>query len=90
MAIGPSSIASINYLKKTNAALIATNQDEIELLLKTINETPKIILDSAKRMTKYAQKYHDINVIRELIKNDLMNLNQGPEFSSIDINEYKN
>ena len=55
---GPNEIASVQYLKKSNAALIANSEHELFEILKKVQQNPCILNDSAKRKYEFAKNNH--------------------------------
>lgn len=74
MAVGPDELASINFLKQTNAALVANNYDEICNHLQNIIKNRKKLNEMPLRMYGFAKDKFDINRIRENITTDIIKL----------------
>ena len=73
-AVGTKETASINYLIKNNAAVVATNSIEIEIkLLEIINNTNKIE-EFSKLAYNCGKRNHQINVIQENLYNDFIKI----------------
>lgn len=70
MAIGPSEVASIEYLKNINCAIVITDFTKIAEALSGISENPGTIVSNALKLRAYAMEHHDINIVRNKIKND--------------------
>ena len=73
-AYGPLGIASIDYLKNTHSALIATNFEELETCLKQAildSELRKSVLINAKIVSS---KNHNPSIVSEKIKNIVENI----------------
>jgi hypothetical protein len=77
LAIGPTDIASIDYLKKNDAALIAANNLELEnILLKAINNQ-SIITEYEKKSWECGKKNHDLQIIQTKLFADLNEVLKG-------------
>ena len=64
-AIGPSDIASMEYLRQEDAALICNSSDEIFKTLKRVIESPHILSEYAKKGYDCGLKNHSASIIRE-------------------------
>lgn len=58
LAIGPSEIASMEYIKENKIGLTASSLDDIHALLMTISEKPQLIIESASEKFQYADWHH--------------------------------
>lgn len=56
MAIGPENLASISYLINNNCALVATDAHQINQLILTVIENPKVITQKAAALNEFAKK----------------------------------
>lgn len=70
MAIGPSEVASIEYLKNSNCAIVVTDLTKIAETVRYISENPETIVSNAMKLRAYAMENHDINTVRNKIKDD--------------------
>lgn len=71
-AVGPRGIASIEYLLRNDAAIIASTYDEIENQIKRIVENKELIELYAEKGWKCGQKNHDLNIIRKKLYLDFI------------------
>ena len=55
---GPSEVASIDYLKNNNGALVATNEDELKEILSSIVKDKELIKNTAKAGVSLFEKNH--------------------------------
>ena len=67
LAVGPDDVASIDYLAKNDAALVATAEDEIYKVLNKIIENRSILDEYGKKAWECGKRNHQI----EKIQNDL-------------------
>lgn len=74
LGIGPKGIASIEYLKKVDGAIVVDDQnnifDAIQKMVLHIDE----LNNNRKQTREYAKKYHDINVVQQSIRKDFVKL----------------
>jgi len=73
-AVGPIDVASIDYLKKNDAAVIATSDNDAIEKLSMIIRNPELRLEYAEKAWKCGQKNHNRTVIQERFYNDLADL----------------
>ncbi len=73
-AIGHQDIASIKYLKDNNAAIIATNQKDIENRLKVIIKDPQLISRYADNAWDCGKKNHNLKEIQKCLTIDILKL----------------
>lgn len=66
-AYGDESQASISYLKEENAAFVATNDVEIENVLKSIVKNPSILEEYAEKSFNCGKKNHDANYFKSML-----------------------
>lgn len=74
LGIGPSDIASIEYLRKVDGAIVI---DEQHLIASTINYVVgnfEEILKNAHRTRIFAQKYHEIELVHRRLRTDMEKL----------------
>lgn len=70
-AVGPKDVASIDYLKSGDAAIIAFSQKEIEAKVDLILRRPEEVQKYAYRGWEYAKKNNDVRVCRPRFYTDL-------------------
>jgi len=70
MAIGPDCVASIEYLKKLDCAIVITDLTKTGEALKDIAQNPEGITARAAMLRRYAKEHHDIKTVREKLQND--------------------
>lgn len=71
LAIGWEEAASIDYLKKNDAALVATNENEIIGLLTNIANNPSIISEYSQKAWNCGKKNHQLDDIRKNLYKDI-------------------
>ncbi|MDD3362074.1 MAG: hypothetical protein PHW34_10425 [Hespellia sp.] len=74
LGIGPSGIASIEYLKKINGAHVI---DDLSMLSNAVTELvkhPQNLLQDAKFIRKYALRNHEITAVQEKLRKELLEL----------------
>jgi len=74
MAIGWQEAASIDYLIKNDAAIVATNEEEIFEQLEKMVSNPSIITEYAKKAWDCGKKNHQIDEIQKRLLKDLESL----------------
>jgi hypothetical protein len=73
-AVGWKESASIKYLIKNDAALVATNNTEIEINLNRLIDHPEVISDYALKAWNCGKSNHQIHLIQSSLVNDLISL----------------
>lgn len=74
MGIGPSEIASINFLKKSQSAIVANSYADIVHHLQKINLDYKILNNYKVKMYEYSKDIFEIDLIRNNIYGDITKL----------------
>ena len=74
MAIGWDKAASIDYLIKNDAALVATDENEIFNILKEIQNNPSILLEYANKAWTCGKRNHQIDEIQKNLYKELRSL----------------
>ena len=74
LAIGPSGIASIEYLKGVPGAKVIDDPGNIENVLTEMVSKKDELSESVKKIRDYALVHHDINKIRNDLRNDFLNV----------------
>lgn len=74
MAIGPKDIASIEYLKNTDGAVVVSDLDKIGETLKYLCENPSEIVNNAQKLRAFAKKHHDIENVRKNLQKDFSSI----------------
>ena len=74
MALGCAGIASIEYFKKYDNAIVATNAEEIENRIRDILKDKNILKVYAEKSRRSAIKLHDDRTIKENFAEDIKNL----------------
>lgn len=72
LAIGPNDIAPIEYLKAENAAIVASNKEQIIQALQMVVNNPTVVDEYAKRAFECAIRNHDIQQIDKKLKSVLI------------------
>ena len=70
-AVGPYDVASIDYLIKNDAAVVCTNEKEIETKLKMLADNHELLEDYGRKAWNCGAKNHNINDIQSMLLNDL-------------------
>ena len=70
VGIGPKDIASIEYLKKVDGAIVIEAENNIEKELQEIIANPELLLSRAKQTREYALKKHEINNVQKKLRKD--------------------
>jgi glycosyltransferase involved in cell wall biosynthesis len=70
MAIGPSSVASIQYLSEIEGSIVVDDLNKLREVLKSIINNPNIIIENAEKLNQYARVNHNLEVNRDRLKND--------------------
>ena len=65
LAVGCSDVAPMEYLREEDAALVATDEAEIEAALRRLTETPEIIGAYAQKAFACGQRNHDKKEIQK-------------------------
>lgn len=69
-AVGPKDVASIDYLMKNDAAVVATNEKEIYEKLKMLVENPDIIREYGDKAWDCGKRNHQIDKIQKMLYED--------------------
>lgn len=72
LAIGPSDIASIEYLNINHLAMIANSRAQLQNVLNSIVNNPDILLDYSKRGKCYVESTLNAQLLREQLRNSLI------------------
>jgi hypothetical protein len=75
MGVGPSELASINFLKNSECAIIANNYIEIVTQLKKISLDSKIVQNYSAKSNVLAKTLFDLDSIRVKVRDDIININ---------------
>lgn len=71
LAIGPADIASIDYLKSNDAALVATSKREIEEVVLAIKENPNIVIEFSRKGLSFARMQMNSDEMKQALYKDL-------------------
>lgn len=71
LAIGPSDIASIEYLNDNNLALTADSKDRLIMLVNSIHSNPNLLMDYSKRGSGYISNHLNAKDLRYRLYNSL-------------------
>ncbi|MHB1461986.1 MAG: glycosyltransferase family protein [Armatimonadota bacterium] len=74
MAIGPSCIASMEYIRGIDGAVVVNDILQLKSVLQNMVDRPQIIIDSAKRQREYALKHHALKHVRNALRADFEQL----------------
>lgn len=75
-AVGNSKVNSIYYLKENDAAVVATNNEEVKERLKWIIDNPDLIREYGDKAWECGKRNHQIDKIQEMLMNDLRGIVQ--------------
>lgn len=71
LAIGPANIGSIDYLRESNAAMIANSEEELIEILNNIKSNEELLFDFSKRGANYVSEHLDAEAMRKQLYNEL-------------------
>ena len=71
LAVGPADVASIDYLVKNDAAIVATSKKEIEDNIRMLIEHTETIEQYGEKAWECGRRNHDIKIIQSGLMNDL-------------------
>lgn len=74
VGIGPDGIASINYLKKVDGAIVIDELNAIKAVIVELTKNRDLLTINADNTRKYASEHHDINVVRNKLRKDFLSL----------------
>lgn len=74
VAVGPSGIASIEYLRNIDGVCIIDKLDDLILKLKPLIENPSLIQENANKVLKFGKQYHRIENVRNSLREDFNRL----------------
>lgn len=74
LAIGWEEAASIDYLINNDAALVATNEEEIFNILQEIQRNPSILEEYANKAWNCGKKNHQLTTIQKSLYDDFRNI----------------
>lgn len=77
LAIGPSDIASIDYLKSNDAALVATSKKEIDEIVSMVEDNPEIIKDYSRKGVSFARTQMNSDEMKQALYSDLAQIIDG-------------
>lgn len=83
LAVGWSEAASIDYLKKNNAAIVIDENDKIEEILDDLINNPILIKDCGDQAWEFGKKNHSIDKIQKELYEDLKSLVKEDKNDSI-------
>lgn len=71
LAIGPTNIDSIDFLRDSNAAMIANSEKELIKILNDIKSDKNLLFDYSKRGVNYVREHLDANTMRTNLYNEM-------------------
>lgn len=74
MGIGPTSVASIDFLKNTPGVITITDTNQIVNKLQSLAENSQTILENAKITHEYAREEMSMSRVQKRLQNDLIGL----------------
>lgn len=79
LGIGPRDIASIEYLRDNDVAMIATNEGELNKIISLLKESPSIIKKNSGKGICFARSQMDANEMKLSLYNDMKAIIQNYE-----------
>ena len=70
VGIGPSGIASIEYLKRINGVIVVDNKEKIETAIASIVEDKNSIIENSKKIRQYSETNHEISIVQKKLRDD--------------------
>ncbi len=70
VGIGPSGIASIEYLKRINGVIVVDNKEKIEAAISSIVEDKNSIIENSKKIRQYSETNHEISIVQKKLRDD--------------------
>lgn len=70
VGIGPSGIASIEYLKRINGVIVVDNKEKIEAAISSIIEDKNSIIENSKKIRQYSETNHEISIVQKKLRDD--------------------
>ena len=74
LGIGPSGIASIEYLRNVDGAIVIDSEEKIGKIIKSILLNKDNIPERAQETRRFALKRHDINCVQNKLRQDFLRL----------------
>ena len=74
LAVGPADVASIDYLKKNDAALVIADKNDIMLQLKNLMDNKELIKEYGQKAWECGKRNHQLRTIQSMLKNDFNEL----------------
>ena len=74
LAVGPAGIASIEYLRNIDGVCVVDNLKALPEVLRKLVKNPHKISENAAKIFEYAKKYHNIENVRNSLKEDFRRL----------------
>lgn len=83
LGIGPSNIASIEYLKKVDGAFVIDDMDNIFDSISKILNKKNILNENAQKTRDFAKENHELTVVRKKLREDLTTMCKGKSNESV-------
>lgn len=74
MGVGPIELASINFLKQSNAAIVSNTLDDVNIQLEKIIKNNKILDNCSNKMYCFSKDIFDLDLIRKRVYDDILSL----------------
>ena len=74
LGIGPAGIASIEYIRKVDGAIVADDLNQISDIIGNIIHNRECILNNIETTRKYALEHHEISSVQKRLRQDFENL----------------
>ena len=71
LGIGPKDVASIEYLKDNDAAMVATDSEEMNNLVKRLKEDTNFLMDYSKKGLAFAMTQMNAEEMKMSLYNDM-------------------
>lgn len=71
LGIGPKDVASIEYLRDNDAAMVATNPDEMNNLIKNLKDNPNMVMNYSQKGLAFAKTQMNAEEMKMSLYNDM-------------------
>ena len=74
MVIGPKGIASVEYPRRIEGAIVVDDISDLKQVVNSIIENPSKILDGAGKISNFAKKNHEISAVHNKLQTEFQNV----------------
>ena len=74
MVIGPKGIASVEYPRRIEGAIVVDDLSDLKQVVNSIIENPSQILDGAGKISDFARKNHEISAVHNKLQTEFQNV----------------